>query len=256
MRMISIFTFLGISLLIQLLLFLPAFIFKTDKLTDLSYGITFIILAIVSLLYNQSSTVKIILTSMVVIWALRLIVYLFIRINAMKKDDRFDTVRNNFLRFGAFWLGQGVIVWLVLLPTFLFNNTSANNIGLLQIIGIAIFLAGLVIETIADLQKFKFKQNKNNKGKFIKEGVWKYSRHPNYFGEMLVWIGIYVYAISALTLTSSIIALAGPLTIIIILRYITGIPTLEKKYNKRYKDNKEYQKYKKETNLLIPIPKR
>ena len=132
-------------------------------------------------------------------------------------------------------------VWVVLIPAILFDGTF-------YIVGAIIWIIGLIIESFADAQKFSFK--KKNKGKFIQTGLWKYSRHPNYFGEMLCWIGIYVFAGVWLW------GLISPLYIIALLVFVSGIPLLEKKADAIWGKNKAYQKYKKETSVLIPWFKR
>ena len=223
----------------NILMFIPAFIFKTDKLTDLSYSITFIVLAIFILLSKEPSFGILLLVLMVIIWAIRLGLFLFIRIHHQKKDDRFDNMRNSFVKFLGFWLLQGITVWIVLLSVILFENKFF-------FIGIPIWLAGLIIESIADQQKYKFKKDERNKGKFIQTGLWNYSRHPNYFGEILCWIGIYVFAGVWLW------GIISPLYVILLLSFVSGIPLLEKKARGLWGKNKEYLRYKKETPILIP----
>jgi steroid 5-alpha reductase family enzyme len=240
-----------ISAAIQVILFIPAFLFRTDKLTDLSYGITFIILSFLALLLSEFDPAKLILFIMILLWALRLIIYLFVRIVKIKKDKRFDAIRNNPLKFFGFWFFQGISVWLILISSILFMD-SASKTGILTFIGIAIWGIGLAIETIADLQKFFFIINPKNKGKFISKGLWAYSRHPNYFGEILVWVGIYLFAFSSLMGLDRLFGLISPLYITILLLFVSGIPLLEKRADKRWGDDPDYQKYKRKTSILIP----
>lgn len=223
----------------NILMFIPAFIFKTDKLTDLSYSITFIGLILYVFFSRAYSIGSLILLIAVLIWAIRLGGFLFIRIRKQKKDDRFDTMRNSFFKFLGFWLLQGITVWIVLIPAILFE-------GNYYVAGLAIWFIGLLIESFADAQKFAFKKNVKNKSEFIQSGLWKYSRHPNYFGEILCWIGIYVFAGVWLW------GLISPLYIILLLLFVSGIPLLEKKADKKWGKDKDYQKYKKETSILIP----
>lgn len=221
-------------------MFLPAFLFKTDKLTDLSYSLTFIGITLYILFSQAMTTGVLILSLMAIIWAVRLGLFLFIRIRKQKKDDRFDDKRDDFFKFLAFWLLQGFTVWVVIMPLILFDN-----LGFLYV-GIAVWVFGLLIESIADYQKFSFKKKTSNKGKFIQVGLWKYSRHPNYFGEMLCWIGFYLVAGVWLW------GLVSPLYIILLLLFVSGIPLLEKKADKVWGKDKEYQRYKKDTSILIP----
>lgn len=228
-----------LSLGFNIFMFFFAFAFKTDKLTDLSYSLTFIALAVIALLTQPFTLGLAALIGMILIWAIRLGTFLFIRINYQKKDDRFDEMRGSFIKFLGFWLLQAITVWVVILPLFLFTGKAIY-------IGALIWLAGLIIESAADWQKFSFKNKKANAKKFISTGLWKYSRHPNYFGEMLCWIGVYVYV------GSWLYGLISPIYIILLLSFLSGIPLLEKKANKTWGKNKDYQEYKRTTSLLIP----
>lgn len=244
---------LGISLLIQVIFFVVAAINKTDKVTDLSYGLTFVIMAWVLLLINQAFLpLQILLVLMVTAWGVRLSGYLFKRILAIKKDSRFDGIRENPIKFAQFWLLQAVSVWVIMLPTLVgLSKMTGGAIGPMTLLGGAVWLLGLVIEAVADAQKFAFKNEPANRGKWIESGVWKYSRHPNYFGEMLVWWGVFLAVVPVLE-SLEWLSLIGPLTITGLLLFVTGIPTLEKKYDRQYSDNPEYQRYKRRTSRLIP----
>lgn len=241
-----------ISIIIQIVLFIPAYLLQTDKLTDMAYSITFILLVWIATLSTTITIPKIILSILVTLWGLRLGTYLVARIWKTGLDNRFNDFRKNFFGFLGFWVIQGVTVFVVLLPAFFFINSTIQPNAWLLLAGGALFIKGLFWETIADLQMWQFKADKKNKGKFINVGVWKKSRHPNYFGEILVWLGAYVFAFSALNLTESIIGLVSPLFIFVLLRFFSGVPPLEKKNDKRWGDQKDYQKYKKNTPLLFP----
>jgi len=227
------------SVIFNLVVFIPAFILKTDKLTDLSYSLTFIVATIYVFFSRPYSTGSLLLLIMVLIWALRLGIFLFVRIRNQKKDSRFDNMRGDFFKFMGFWLLQGLTVWLVLLPVILYD-------GKFFIIGMLIWLIGFLIESFADFQKFAFNNNSKNSKKFITTGLWKYSRHPNYLGEMLCWIGIYVFA----GVWSW--GIISPLYIIGLLVFVSGIPLLEKKADKVWGHLQSYKKYKKETPVLVP----
>src|SRR4030042_2425833 len=245
---------LFISLAIQIALFIPAYKFKTDKLTDLSYILTFILLSIMALLRNSATLSKFVLLFMILIWGLRLGVYLFIRINKTKRDSRFDEIRIDFFKFLSFWIFQGISVYIVLLRT-LFFFQSKVYISLLSYFGLGVWLAGIITEAFADQQKFNFINNTENKGKWVDIGLWRYSRHPNYLGEILCWIGIYFYTFSSLSFTFRLIGLLSPLTIIALLLFVSGIPKLEEKADKKWGSDKKYQEYKKKTAVLIQFIK-
>jgi len=240
---------LGFSISLNLLMFVPAFRLQTDKLTDISYALSFIFLAGTFLLISSLELSKIILFLMILAWGLRLGAYLLIRIRKMKRDPRFDGKRENFFKFMKFWLVQGLTVWLIMMSSTLYFNKT-TSINYLSYWGLGIFSIGLIIESVADYQKYTFKLK--NKSKWIESGLWHYSRHPNYFGEILVWVGVYVFTSSSLNLVESIIALISPAYIIITLLFISGLPPLEKRYDKKYGKLKAYRDYKKRTSVLIP----
>lgn len=242
---------LFIIFIIQLLFFLYAYINKTDKVTDLAYGATFIAIVLWKLITNGTYfPVQILVTALITNWGVRLAVYLFIRIHAMGKDKRFDEMREHFFRFAGFWTLQTIAIWTILLPALLilFANNNYSN-ALYSFIGTGVWFAGFLLETIADWQKFTFK--KKHKDRWIESGVWKYSRYPNYFGEMLCWWGIFIIAVPFLSGWSWLV-LIGPIFITILLLFVSGIPMLEKRYEKKYGSNPKYQAYKKRTNILIP----
>lgn len=247
---------LVLSVGINLVMFLPAFYFKTDKLTDISYAVTFAVLALFGVVQGNTSTSRLILFAMISVWALRLGGFLLYRVWQKGKDSRFDEMREHFWKFGRFWLLQGVTVWVVMLSAILAFSEESMSANVLSIIGLAIWATGLVIETVADWQKFKFSQNPKNEGTWIDEGIWQYSRHPNYFGEMSVWIGVYLFCLANLSGYQVWLGLLSPLYIIGLLLFVSGVPILEKSADKKWGDDKKYQQYKKRTSILIPLPKK
>ena len=246
-----------ICLGINLLFFLLASTLKTDKFTDFTYGLTFIALAIFFLLKNQTFYFfQILAAAMVTIWGVRLITYLLVRILKIKKDRRFNKIRENPLKFLQFWVFQGLAVWVIMLPSiYLLNETKSKLLSPLMILGVFVWALGLLIETASDWQKFTFKNNPNNENLWIQSGLWKYSRHPNYFGEMLCWWGIFIFTLPFLQ-GPSWLTIFGPISITFILLFVTGIPPLEKRYDSKYANNKNYQEYKKRTSILIPLPQK
>ena len=246
----------AIALGLNILMFIPAFIFKTDKLTDLSYAISFAVVAFVLFLNSAKEIGHILLLSLVVLWAIRLGGYLFIRIRKIDRDKRFDGMREDFFKFLRFWLLQGATVFVVLLAAVPFFSATSVDPTTLSYIGLIIFIAGLVIEAVADIQKYTFINDNKNEGKWIDEGLWHYSRHPNYFGEITLWFGVYLYTLSHLSGIDILIGFISPLYIALLIIFVSGIPLLEKAADKRWGENPEYQKYKKTTSSLIPCFKR
>ena len=245
-----------IIVVIQMLFFILAAYFKTDKVTDLSYGLTFVIVSWV--IYNNSLSyghANFVVPLMVTIWGLRLSGFLFVRILKTKKDKRFDGIREDFLKFAKFWLLQGVAIFIIMLPAIVGTAKDGRTFGAISIFGFLIYLCGVITETIADYQKFMFKSDPSNEGRWTNVGLFKYARHPNYFGEILTWWGIYIFAFTTLD-GFEYLTVAGPIFITLLLLFVTGVPPLEKAYEKRYAENKEYQKYKNSTRLLLPFPKK
>jgi len=249
-------TLLIISIAINLSMFVVAYLFKTDKLTDISYAVTFVVLSVYGLASSVASFPYIILAAMICIWAFRLGAYLLKRIGRIGKDKRFDGKREKFLPFLQFWLLQGITVGVVMLPSILFFSYGTGKIGIVSIVGVVLWLLGLIIEAIADDQKYKFINDINNKGKWIDIGLWKYSRHPNYFGEILLWVGIYIFTLSGLSVMQGLIGLSGPLYIAVLIIFVSGIPLLEKSAYRKWGENKGYLEYKNQTSILLLLPKR
>ena len=243
-----------VSLSINVTMFLVAFKMQSDKLTDISYAATFATIALWGYFTSEQTSFHLVLLVMVCLWALRLGGFLLYRVIKVGKDARFDGMRESFTKFGKFWLAQAVTVWVVMLPAIFAFNTDFkwdNSI----VIGLALWVVGLVCEAIADWQKFAFSRNPSNKNKWIDTGIWKYSRHPNYFGEILVWVGVYLYVFLSLSTLEAYVARISPLFIMVLLLFVSGIPILEKSADKRWGDKKEYREYKRRTSVLIPLPK-
>ena len=241
-----------ISMGINLLMFIPAYRFKTDKLTDISYSVTFVVVGFFGLFANNISLPKIILFAMIFIWAFRLGAYLLNRIHKMGKDDRFDTMRSSIVKFGSFWVLQGLTVFVVLIPSSYFFNSEIDQLSIMSYIGLFIWLSGLIIESISDYQKTSFKSMESNKGKWVNIGLWKYSQHPNYLGEIMVWLGVYLFIFPALNSDQAMIGAISPLFITVLLLFVSGIPLLDKSAEKKWGTNSEYAFYKARTGKLLP----
>ncbi|AHC16158.1 DUF1295 domain-containing protein [Salinispira pacifica] len=251
------FELLLISLGINGVFFLIAATLRSDLFTDLTYSLSFILLSlylgIQAPLFHPVQYINLLL---VILWALRLGGYLFRRILLIKVDHRFDDRRDSFIRFGSFWLLQALTVWIVMLP--LAGSSVPPSPGALPPWGILIsaagwagFAAGLIIQWIADRQKFAFKSREENSGKFMKDGLWSRSRHPNYFGEMLIWWGLGIASVPFFR-SHEFLYFAGPLFITLMLRYVSGVPLLEKQADKKWGEKPEYRDYKARTPLIIP----
>lgn len=233
----------------NLIMFIPAFLFKTDKLTDISYSLTFIFLSAYGLFSSDGSPYHIILLLMICAWAMRLGGYLLYRIHEMGRDKRFDEMRESFPRFLGFWLLQGLTVFIVMLPSFFFYNASSEW-SYISAIGVLIFILGLVIESIADMQKLKDKNSGNSK--WTDSGLWSLVRHPNYTGEIMVWLGVFLFCIPGLDLIGIFVGSLSPLFIFIMLRFVSGVPLIEKSQRNRWGEDPEFIRYKSRTGMFIP----
>mmetsp|Transcript_32226 Transcript_32226/g.52074 ORF Transcript_32226/g.52074 Transcript_32226/m.52074 type:complete len:314 (-) Transcript_32226:1048-1989(-) len=236
--------------------FFVAATLKFDKVTDFAGGTNFIVLAVLTILVNQTYFARqIVVTCLVCAWGLRLGFFLLYRIIKIGKDERFNDVRDNFLKFLGFWIYQAVWVWTVSLPSTVLNASFVNPpIGGADIAGWAVFGFGLAVEAIADLQKTKFKDDPANKGKWCDYGLWKWSRHPNYFGEILCWWGIFIACTPVFENGYRYFTIIGPVFITAILLFLSGIPATESQTDKRYGKFEGYREYKRVTSPLLLLP--
>lgn len=250
-----------ITVVMQFVFFLIACTCKFDKVTDFAGGTNFVVLAVFTFcLATTWNWRQIMLTAFIVIWGLRLSGYLLYRIIKIGEDTRFDDKRENCLAFAGFWTFQAVWVFTVSLPVIFVNAPASatklnpdDNWTPQDIVGGIFFIVGLLCEAFADIQKFNFRNNPINKGKWCDTGLWKYSRHPNYFGEIVIWWGVFIISTSVLTY-GQWAAILSPLFTMTILLFLSGIPLLEKKSDERYRKNDLYIEYKNRTSPLVPSP--
>lgn len=247
---------LGIALAVNGVFFAVAAARRTDVVTDLSYSLTFALLAGVLLFTGAAEPIQLLASLLVVVWAVRLGTYLFRRIMRMKVDHRFDGMRDDPLRFARFWLLQAITVAVVMLPvTYLLDRDDPPGLGAWSIAGAAVWLVGLLVEAIADAQKSAFRAKVENRDRFVASGLWRYSRHPNYFGEMLVWWGLFLYTVPVLH-GAAFAVVAGPVFITLLLLFVSGIPPLERSADEKYGNDPAYREYKRRTSILVPLPPR
>lgn len=238
---------------LQWIAFIPAYIKRTELFYDLVGGASFICVAGLCMLLAPEHTLRsIVLFVMVVLWAGRLGIFLFIRIKRSGKDGRFDAIKKSFPRFLFAWTVQGLWITFTLAPVMtVILSGKEPGLDLSFIVGSLVWLFGYSFEVIADFQKYRFKSDPENEGKFIKCGLWSISRHPNYFGEITLWVGVAIISLPVLQ-GWQYLALSSPLFIYCLLRYISGIPMLEKSADKRWGDLKSYQEYKRSVPILFP----
>jgi len=243
----------GLAFLIQWLAFIPAFRLQTEKFFDLTGSLTYITVVTLALILNLAFDLRsFLLWLLVSSWAIRLGVFLFRRIQIAGKDDRFNSIKPSFIRFLNVWTIQGLWVTLTLSAA-LAAITSLHRKALdgFALLGLLIWIFGFMFEVISDAQKSRFNAQPSNRGRFIQTGLWSRSRHPNYFGEIMLWLGIAIIAIPVLQ-GWQWIGLVSPLFVAVLLTYISGIPLLEKKADLKWGGQTDYEAYKKQTPLLIP----
>ena len=241
--------------LAQWLIFIPSYIFETEHYFDLTGSLTYVSVMLLAILFTVDISLRDVLLALFVwIWAFRLGSFLFIRVKKAGSDGRFDLMKKDFWWFLMTWTIQGLWVFLTLaMALAAITSESKMAIDIFAIVGTLIWIFGFSIEVIADQQKTNFKDDPANKDKFITVGLWSWSRHPNYFGEMVLWIGIALIAFPVL-IGWQLVALISPIFVIFLLTRISGVTMLESRGYKRWGDDEEYKNYIKNTSVLIPLP--
>ncbi|XP_074272236.1 uncharacterized protein LOC141596104 isoform X2 [Silene latifolia] len=244
-----------VTLCYQLMFFVITALLKFDKVTDFAGSTNFIILAVLTLVVRGSWHFRqVVLTVLVVIWGLRLGLFLLMRILQWGEDRRFDEMRQNLGKLAVFWVFQAVWVWTVSLPVTVVNASFQEpSLHAVDIIGWIIWLIGFSVEATADQQKLSFKNAPENRGKWCNVGLWKYTRHPNYFGEIFLWWGIFLSSTPVLK-GAEWLVIIGPIFLTLLLLFVSGIPLLEESADKKYGNTENYRLYKKVTSPLIPLP--
>ncbi|HEY1158025.1 MAG TPA: DUF1295 domain-containing protein, partial [Arthrobacter sp.] len=236
------------AFLIQWLVFIPSYKAQTEKFYDLTGALTYISITVFLVAASQGVDARgMLLAAMVVLWAARLGSFLFLRISKHGKDDRFDELKPDFARFLNTWTIQGL--WVVLTAALAWVAiTSDKKVGLDGYFwaGLLVWAAGITVETVADLEKARFKNDPANRGRFISTGLWSKSRHPNYFGEITLWVGVAIIALPVLQ-GWQWAALISPVFVALLLTKGSGVPPLEKKADKKWGGQPDYEAYKKAT---------
>jgi steroid 5-alpha reductase family enzyme len=245
----------GLAFVIQWLAFIPAYLLQSEGFYDLTGSATYIAVTIVAVLLGPAADGRaFLLLALVVIWAARLGSYLFRRIRKAGKDERFDAIKPSFIRFLNAWTLQGLWVSLTLAAALAAITTSEReDLGVVALLGSLVWAAGFAIEAAADRQKSRFRADPANRGGFIHTGLWAWSRHPNYFGEIVLWIGVAAIALPVLR-GWQYVTLISPLFVILLLTRVSGVPLLEKRADEKWGGQNDYEAYKKHTPVLVPRP--
>lgn len=236
--------------------FVVSLLKKRNDVADVAWGLGFVLMTWMSFFLSGDSGARGLLVGVLVsIWGLRLAWHIHSRNKGKAEDYRYLAWRKEWGKwfyprsYLQVYLLQGMFLFLIVMPALLINKHAGVSIGLLDLVGVAVWLLGFYFEAVGDAQLARFIKDPANKGKLMQSGLWAYTRHPNYFGEVTQWWGIWLIALSV---PSGLLAIIGPLTITFLILKVSGIPMLEKKME----ENPDFAEYKRKTNVFIPMPSR
>lgn len=244
-----------VAFVVQWIVFLPSFAARTERFFDLTGSLTFIGitvgLAIVTPMMDARSWL---LAAMVALWAARLGSFLFTRVRRSGGDDRFEEIKQSFLPFAQVWTLQGLWVTMTAAAAWI-AITSQHRVAFdaFAVVGLLVWLFGLAFEVVADVQKSRFKADPAHAGRFIDSGLWALSRHPNYFGEIVLWIGVAIVTLPVLQ-GWQWVGVLSPLFVLALIAKVSGVPLLEAKADAKWGGQPDYEAYKAKTAVLFPRP--
>ena len=244
-----------LAFVVQWVVYIHAQLKQTEKYFDLVGSLTYTSISLVILFsVPDLSTRALVLGLMVMTWALRLGPFLYFRIKKDGGDSRFDERKKVPIQFFNVWNIQGLWVTFTASAAWI-GMTSADQepISWLFFVGITLWVLGLIIEVTADVQKRVWRRKPENKGRFITTGLWSWSQHPNYFGEITLWLGVALVALPNFS-GWQYIGLLSPIFVTILLTKVSGIPLLQQQGEERWGDEKAYREYRENTSLLVPLP--
>ncbi len=251
------FVILGLLLFVYMgLWFVVSLIKKRNDVADIAWGLGFVLMAWSSFFISQTFSARGLLVCILVsIWGLRLAWHIYSRNKNKAEDYRYLAWRKEwgkwfYIRsyFQVYFL-QGLLLFMIVLPVLLINKSPAVQFGWFDFFGIVVWLFGFYFEAVGDAQLAKFIRNPENKGKIMQSGLWAYTRHPNYFGEVTQWWGLWLFA---LAVSGGWFGVIGPITITFLILKVSGVPLLEKKME----ENPEFAEYKRRVSGFIPLPPR
>ncbi|MBS4201138.1 DUF1295 domain-containing protein [Bacillus sp. FJAT-49732] len=245
-----------ISLLIFFsLVFVIAQVKKNNSLVDIAWGLGYVIAALYSYIVSEFKTDRAtLITILVILWGVRLAYYLFQRNWNMPEDYRYVNMRKRWgtrfvyvKMFLNVYILQLVLLFIIAQPILITSQSASEGLGVLDYIGLGLWIIGYFFEVVGDHQLKKFKSKPENKGKLMTSGLWKYTRHPNYFGEATLWWGIFLISFSS---PNGWAGIFSPIIITLLLSFVSGVPLLEK----RFKDHPDFEAYSHRTSKFIPLP--
>lgn len=244
-----------IAFAIQVVVFIPSFIWQTERYYDLTGSLTYLAVVIFAVTIKGDAR-SLLLGGLIALWALRLGSFLFLRILKDGSDRRFERIKPYFFRLLVTWLLQGL--WVVVTAGAALAAMTSHASAVLDmsaVVGLLLWVTGFAIESISDKQKRDFRKDPANEGRFISTGLWAWSRHPNYFGEITLWVGIAIIAAPAIQ-GWQYATLISPVFVYLLLTRLSGVPALEAHGRRKWGEDAEYQAYCKSTPVLVPRPPR
>ncbi len=234
--------------------FLLSVLKKRNDVADVAWGLGFVLIAWVSFFLSDSEGVRgILVNALVTVWGVRLAWHIHQRNKGKTEDYRYQAWRKEWGKwfyprsFLQVYILQGILLFLIVLPVVLINKSAGGALGLLDLMGVGLWLFGFYFESVGDAQLARFIKDPANKGKLMQNGLWAYTRHPNYFGEVTQWWGI---GLIALSVPYGLVGIIGPITISILILKVSGIPLLEKKMA----ENPAFAEYKRRVSMFVPLP--
>ena len=241
---------------LQWLVYVPSFLQQTEHYYDLTGALTYAGVILLAAGLSAPDARGWVITALVLLWCGRLGGFLFLRVKRSGRDSRFDDLKPYWGRFLMAWTLQGLWVFMTLLAALVaVTSPAAAGWDALATLGLAVWIAGFAIEATADRQKSAFKADPANRGRFIRHGLWAWSRHPNYFGEIVLWTGIALMATPAMA-GWQWLGWLSPLFVAWLLTKVSGIPMLERQADERWGGQPDYEAYKAGTPVLLPRPPR
>ena len=229
---------------------------KRNDVADVAWGLGFVLMTWVSFFLSDNSGVRGLLVGILVtVWGLRLAWHIHARNKGKAEDYRYLAWRKKWGKYFYIrsyfqvYLLQGAFLFLIILPVLMINKNAGSALGLFDLVGVIVWLIGFYFEAVGDAQLARFIKNPENKGRLMQDGLWAYTRHPNYFGEVMQWWSIWLIALSV---SGGWLGIIGPITITFLILKVSGIPMLEKKME----ENPDFTEYKRKTSIFIPLPRK
>lgn len=247
----------GLAFVIQWLGFIPAYLWQSERFFDLTGSLTYIVITTLAVFLTPGRDGRaLLLMFLVVVWAVRLGSFLFLRIHKTGKDVRFDAIKPSFMGFLNTWTLQGLWVTFTLAVALAaITSTTRQALGGIGLLGVLVWGVGFAFEVVADWQKSRFRAQPENQGRFITSGLWAWSRHPNYFGEIVLWVGVTLIAMPVLR-GWQLVTLISPVFVTLLLTRISGVPLLEQRADAKWGGQSDYEAYKAGTPVMLPRPPR